>query len=113
MAREQDSYSGGRRDKRRMQTTIRDREQREEAERFHSMSMMQKSEPNGSMSAVKAALADFNARIAVLEADVAQLPESKSTGKADIFARILAALALIAAAGAVALELVFRAHLAG
>jgi hypothetical protein len=42
-------------------------------EQFQDMSMLQKpAAANGSMSAVKAELADFNARLAIVEAELAQ-----------------------------------------
>jgi len=91
---QRDLHNGARRDRRRKQTTLREKEQRDEMERFQTMNlMMQKPTGNGATSSFKAELADLNARIAVIEAELAQgypaLP-----AKGDTLFRALAALAL-------------------
>lgn len=100
-----DLHSGARRDRHRKQTTLREKAQRDEMEQFQAMGMLQKpAAANGSMSAVKAELADFNARLAIVEAELAQ-GIVFAPAKADKLARGISLAALVLVFGIIALRL--------
>jgi hypothetical protein len=75
-------------------------------EQFQNMGMLQKpSSMNGSMSAVKAELADFNARLAIIEAELAQCIGA-APAKGGKFPWGISVVGLIWALGLIALLLV-------
>jgi hypothetical protein len=100
-----DLHSGARRDRHRKQATLREKAQREEMEQFQNMSMLQKPPAmNWSMSAMKAEFADFNARLAIIEAELAQ-GTGAAPAKEGKFVRWISVAGLVLVLGLIVLLL--------